>query len=108
MSNVTILFVGNDTVLEIRGLKNEVTGGFLNAAAVSATLVDAEGDEVTGQGWPVNLSYVAGSDGVYRVTLPYSLGLTAGGRYTANVSANGGAGLRASWKIPCVARARQE
>lgn len=106
MSNVTILYVGNDTVLEVRGLKNEVTGAFLNAAAVTATLVDAEGDQVTGQSWPVTLAYVTGSDGLYRATLSYGMGLTSGGRYTAQITANGGSGLRASWSIPCLARAR--
>jgi hypothetical protein len=106
MSNVAILYTGNDTVLEIKGLKNEVTGGFLNAATVTATLVDSDGDEVGGHDWPATLAYVTDSDGIYRATLPYGMALTSGGRYTAQITANAGSGLRASWAIPCLARAR--
>lgn len=106
MSNVTVLFVGNDTVLEVKGLKNEVTGAFLNAATVTATLVDAQGSEVGGQSWPVTLAYVTDSDGIYRGTLSYAMSLTATSRYTAQVTADGGAGLRASWDVPCTARTR--
>jgi hypothetical protein len=106
MSNVSILFVGNDTVLEVRELKGEVVGDFLNAATVTATLVDAAGAQVAGETWPKTLTYVTGSDGIYRATLPYTLSLTAGGRYTANISVNAGAGLRAAFSLPCVARAR--
>jgi hypothetical protein len=106
MSNVNILYTGNDTVLEVKGLKDEVGGDFLNAATVTATLVDAEGDQVAGETWPKTLTYVLSSDGVYRATLPYTMGLTAGGRYVAQVSVNAGAGLRASFALPCVARAR--
>lgn len=106
MSNVNILYTGNDTVIEVRGLKNEVTGDFLNSASVTATLVDAEGDQVAGEVWPKTLEYVAGSGGLYRATLPYTMGLTAGGRYVAQVSVNAGAGLRASFALPVVARGR--
>lgn len=106
MSNVNILFTGNDTVLEVKGLKNEVTGDFLNAASVTATMVDAEGDQVAGDVWPKSLVYVTGSDGTYRATLPYTMNLVAGGRYVAQISVNGGAGLRASFSLPCVARGR--
>lgn len=109
MSNVATLYVGNDTVLEVKGLKNEVTGAFLNAATVTATLSDsASGAEVSGQSWPVTLAYVAGSDGDYRATLSYAMSLTANGRYTASITADAGAGLRAQWSVPCRAQTRQE
>lgn len=106
MSNVTVLFTGNDTVVEVKGLKGEVTGLPMNAATVTATLVDETGTQVTGQSWPVSLSYVTGSDGNYRATLSHLLAITAGGKYTLNITADGGAGLLASWGIDCVARHR--
>lgn len=106
MSNVNILYTGNDTVIEVAGLKNEVTGAFLNSAAVTATLVDAEGDQVAGETWPKTLTYVTGSDGIYRATLPYTMSLVPSGRYVAQISVNAGAGLRASFALPCVARPR--
>ena len=106
MSNVNILYTGNDTVLEVSGLKNEVSGAFLNSAAVTATLVDADGDQVAGETWPKTLVYVESSDGTYRATLPYTMALAAGGRYVAQISVNAGSGLRASFALPCVARGR--
>lgn len=106
MSNVNIVYTGNDTVLEVKGLKNEVTGAFLNSATVTATLVDDDGNQVAGETWPKTLEYVSGSDGIYRATLPYTMSLAAGGRYEANISVNAGAGLRAAWSLPVVARSR--
>lgn len=106
MSNVNVLYTANDTVIEVKGLKNEVSGAFLNAAAVTATLVDSAAAQVAGETWPKTLDYVAGSDGIYRATLPYTLSLAAGGRYEAQISVNAGSGLRANFTLPCVARSR--
>lgn len=106
MSNINVLFVGNDNILEVSDLKNELTGADLNAATVTVTLKDAAGANVTGDTWPKTMTYVTGSKGTYRTTLLYSMPLTAGDRYNAVISANGGAGLQASWTVECVARAR--
>lgn len=106
MSNIHILLKDNDNILEITGLVNELTGAFLNAAAVTVTLKDSAGVNVTGDTWPKTLTYVAASNGTYRATLGFNLGLTTGQRYTAAVIADGGAGLRATWAVDCVTRAR--
>lgn len=107
MSNLTTLYVNNDTVLELRGLRDEVSGTFLNAATVTATLYDSEGNAVSGQSWPKTLDYVAGSDGDYRVTVTHSMALTASHKYTARITADGGSGLYAQFSVPCQARARE-
>lgn len=106
MSNYAVLYVGNDTVLEVKGLKDEVAGDFLNAATVQATLYDAAGQTVGGQSWPQTLAYVTGSDGIYRATMSYLTSLVAGQRYNARITADGGSGLRAQFDVPCLARAR--
>lgn len=106
MSNVNVIFTDNDTVVEVSGLKNEVSGAFLNAATVTATLVDAEGAEVAGEVWPKTLTYVTGSDGIYRATLPYTMSLVAGSRYEAQISVDAGSGLRAGFALPVLARDR--
>lgn len=106
MSNVHILLDNNDSILEVDGLKNELTGAYLNSATVTVTLKDAAGANVTGDTWPKALAYLALSNGTYRATLLYSLALTAGSRYTATIIADGGAGLRAEWTLECVCRAR--
>lgn len=95
----------SDNVLELSGLKNEVTGAFINTATVTATLVDREGVEVTGQSWPTAMPYVAASDGVYRGTLSDSLDLTKFETYTAQITADAGPGLRQYWECAGPAQA---
>lgn len=106
MSTIHILLDNNDSIIEVYDLKNELTGDFLNTATVQVTLKDATGTNVTGDTWPKTLAYVTASSGIYRATLLYSLGLTADSRYTATVTADAGAGLRAEWNLDCVCRVR--
>ena len=106
MSNIHVLYRSNDHVLELRGLKNELTGAALNSATVTVTLVDATGAQVSGDTWPKTMSYVTSSSGNYRCTLGYALSLTEDARYTAQITANAGSGLRAYWEMECVARNR--
>lgn len=106
MSNINILYVGNDNILELDSLKNDLTGADLNAATVSVTLKDSAGANVAGSSWPLAMTYVAASNGTYRATLGYAIALVAGGRYTATITADAGAGLHASWAVECVARTR--
>lgn len=108
MTATTIFFRGNDMALELKGLMNEKQGTFINNATVQGTLVDDSGNPVSGQSWPVTLAYVTGSDGDYEATASHAMVLVAGHRYTMNLTADGGAGLYASWQVPCVARDRQE
>lgn len=104
MSTIHVLNRSNDHILELRGLKNELTGAALTSATVTVTLVDSEGAEVAGDTWPKPMTHVA--DGTYRCTLVYGLTLAVDGRYTAQITANAGAGLRARWDMECVARDR--
>lgn len=106
MSNIHILYDNNDNILEVDGLKNDLTGVFLNTATVTVTLKDATGAEVAGDIWPKAMEYLDASNGIYRTTLPYSLVMTAGSRYSAVIAADGGAGLHAEWTVECVCRAR--
>lgn len=106
MSTIHVLYRGNDHILELRGLKNELTGAALDAATVSVTLVDSAGAAVLGDDWPKTLSAVTGSPGTYRCTLGYAMTLAEDGRYTAQISVNAGNGLRARWDMACVARDR--
>lgn len=101
-----ILYDENDMVVEIRGLANEVTGEYLNAATVNCTLKDSAGVSVSGQSWPTTMTYVTSSDGVYRAIIGYAAGTVASSTYTLQIDVNGGAGLRGQWSIPCVCRRR--
>lgn len=106
MSTIHILLDNNDSIIEVYDLKNELTGDFLNTATVQVTLKDSTGTNVTGDTWPKTLNYVTASNGIYRATLLYTLGLTADSRYTATVTADAGAGLRSEWVLEMVCRTR--
>lgn len=95
----------SDNVVILSGLKDEVSGAFINIATVEVTLVDRDGTPVTGQSWPTSMPYVAGSDGVYRGTLSDSLDLTKFESYTAQITADAGPGLQQYWECAGPAQA---
>lgn len=95
----TRLFVGNDNVIELDALKDVIADTFINTASVTVTLTDANGDEIVGETWPLAMSYVGGSQGTYRATLPDTLTLTSGTTATAVVDVNGGPGLQGQWTV---------
>ena len=99
-TQVAVAFIDNDNVLRVTGMRNAITGTYLNSRTVTVTLTDSSGTEVTGQSWPLTLTYVPDSDGEYRATLPYDIGVTGGQTYTARVVGDGGAGLRYSEDLP--------
>lgn len=101
------LYISNDNVLTLVGLRNSVSAAYINAATVTVTLVDSEGTDIAGETWPVSMSYVASSDGNYQATLADTLtGLTDADVVTAKVDADGGAGLKGHWEVPLVATTR--
>ena len=103
------LYVGNDNLLEVTGLKNQAEDTYLNAATVTVTLIDptASPQEVAGETWPLSLAYVSGSDGDYRATLADTLSLSRSTKYVAQISADGGTGLKAYWEVEAVGIARE-
>jgi len=66
------LYRDNDNVFTLDGLKNAVTGVYLNAATVTAQVKDLEGTVVVGS-TPLDLGYVAASDGKYRIVADKAL-----------------------------------
>lgn len=101
------LYIDNDNVLTLVGLQNSVSAAYLNAATVAVTLTDADDTEISGETWPLTMSYVSGSDGNYRATLPDTLtGLTTLDELSATITADAGAGLAAKWVIPLTAKTR--
>lgn len=103
-----VLFYLNDMLIEIEGLQDVTDpGNYLNAATVTVTLVDSVGAEVGNETWPLTMAYVSNSDGIYRATLNDDLTLILEARYTAKVSANGGAGLQGYWELPLTVKTRK-
>lgn len=99
MKAVHILKSANTSVIELRGLKNVVTGSFENAATLGITIFDEAGVEVTGQAWPLVLAYVAASDGIYRGVLLSTVLPIAVTDYTATLTADDGNGSIGTWQI---------
>lgn len=89
---------GNHNVIEIRGLRNTVTGARDEGASVSMTLIDVDGAEVAGMVWPKLLAHV--SNGLYRATLDASLEVQALMSYTAVIQVVGSGGEEGVWRCP--------
>lgn len=94
-----VIYYQNSNIIELRGLKNVVTGEYLDAASVTVTLLDSSDSEVTGESWPLTMDYVTSSSGIYRATLSSSLGVSKASNYTAVIEADGGVGLAGKWEV---------
>lgn len=96
-----VVFRNNDNLIEVRELQQETTGNYLNSATVEVTLYDDEDNEISGESWPLTLSYVSGSDGKYRATLSKDLQLGSVEEGKAVVTADSGAGY-AEWTVEVI------
>jgi len=82
-----ILYVNNDHLIELQGLRDS-DGKLLSGAAAEATLYEADGvTEVGGQSWPLVLVYT-GSLGTYRAALSAAVELVGNGRYKMKIKAS--------------------
>lgn len=68
------IYENNDHVVEVSGLKNALTGEYITAATVQMSVYKNGVLENTGT-WPLSMSYVADSKGIYRGVLRASLNL---------------------------------
>jgi len=95
-----VFYVANDHVLELRNLRDNVSGVFINNATVVVTIKDSAGANVTGETWPKSMPYVAASNGIYRATLDATLGIASGSSYTARITVTTPLGADAYWEFP--------
>jgi len=107
MNETEILYDDNDMVIELRNLKDESAGTFVNNADVTVTLKDSSGVSVVGDTWPLSMPYVTSSNGVYRATLVDTLSVTPNASYTAIVSADGGVGKQGTWNVDVKCKTRR-
>lgn len=92
------LLIGNDQTLEVTGVQDEISGAYQNSKTVTATVKNIIGVEVSGQSWPLTLSYVADSNGDYRGTLEDGLVLVNGKNYIIEITVDAGSDLIAFWR----------
>jgi len=95
----TLLYL-NDNLLQVKGLKDALTGALIDTATVTVTLKDLAGNAVAGAAWPLTLMAAGGGTGDYSVTIPDDIQVSAGDLYTAEIVADDGPGRRAVWKVP--------
>lgn len=98
------LFVGNSNLVSLVNLRGAGFGEtYVNAATVSMVLLDATGTTVSGPTFPISLSYVTSSPGVYEGVLPSGTELTPGDEYDLILTATASE-LDSIWRIPFIAR----
>lgn len=81
------IYINNDSLIELIGLKDTVLDTFINDATVVATIYDDTGTVVTGISWPLTIPYVTSSNGEYRAVLDKAIVLTKGNLYTLVITA---------------------
>ncbi len=89
------VLIRNDNVIEVKNVKNSVTGAPINNATVQVTVRNARGETIEGQTWPYTVPYVALSAGLYRGILDDAMKLPPG-VVTVDIDVDGGAGNKAN------------
>ena len=92
-------FIGNTNLLSI-ALTNGKTGEYVVGAAVSVTLQDSDGVDLSGDTWPKTMDYDA--DGRYEASLSHLIAVSHHDVIYANISATSLEGAVASWTQPVV------
>jgi len=87
------LYIGNSTYFEYTLTNPIVSPIYVNDATVMLTIYDRAGVALPSETWPQQLSYVAASDGEYRVTLSPLTDLVEDEIYTVVIVATGTTGL---------------
>lgn len=103
---IVYFYPNNTQVVEIDGLQDQLTGAFLDAATVTATLVDQNGnpDSVFQN---IAMNFVPASNGNYTGVVPFAFNAAVGSGYTLQIKALQ-AGVQAFWSIPAQVRLRPQ
>lgn len=102
-----VLLIANDQTLTVT-VQDEITGDYINDAAVTATVKDPADNAIAGQSWPLTLDYVAASNGVYRGNLEDTLVLKPNIKYWIIVDIDAGSGRKARLKFRRYAKDRTD
>jgi hypothetical protein len=101
-----VLYYQNETVVELTGLTNVVSGLPIDDAAVEITVTDRSGNEILGASWPLAMASLVNGEGDYRGFLPAALETTVGQRLWANVVVTVGGVISGSWAMDLVVERR--
>ena len=94
-----VAFALNTNIIELIGLRDAITGAYINNATVSVVDIDHEDGDPVGavSGSPITMTYQSGTDGTYRGVIPADLPLVAGECYVAVIEADGGVDRFGRW-----------
>ncbi len=93
------LYKSTDTLIRWDKMKNALTDEYVDDATVKMTLIDADGDNVTGA-VDRPLAYVSGSDGRYDGTIPNEVDLDVTAEYVLQITAERGS-YKTTARISC-------
>lgn len=104
--SVFYLYPLNTQIIEIDGVLDTVSGGFLNNATAMATLLDNFGrpDAVIND---LPMSYIANSNGSYQGVVPDSFNAALGSGYTLVITVTAGS-VQSQWSIPTQVKLRTQ
>jgi len=102
------LLVQNDQLIQLSGVQNALTGAYINNAAVACTLKNkADESVVSGQTFPLTMTYVPASNGVYEAILEDGLALVNKQKYIVEISVDAGSDNIAFWHYILAAKWRE-
>jgi hypothetical protein len=104
--NPQIFYPLNSTVISVTGLQDFLSGAYLDAATVAATLMDEKGnaDPVINS---LPLTYIPASNGNYQGIVPNTFNATVGSRYQLKITALQGL-EQAVWTFDAAVRFRTQ
>ncbi len=88
-----VFYAASDNYILVEGIQNVSDSSYINSGTVSLYLYDSAGVEITGQTWPLVMSYIAASDGDWDGNVRDDANLTVGQVVKVVIIADGGAGL---------------
>jgi hypothetical protein len=97
------LNLNNSTVIQHTVTNPLAVPIFVNDAAVTVTIFDSSGVELTGVVWPQTLDFVAASDGIYRKTFAPFDDLVLNQIYSIVISVLGTDSLESNCTVTCKA-----
>lgn len=104
MTLTSEIFVDNDSLIVLAGLKNRLNVAVTDATVTLDAFVDRRGAAVAGVSLPLQLNHVGNGD--YEAVITKGIAVVSGKTYTATVRAVSSAGLTGQWVETAVAKKR--
>lgn len=105
-----LIYYKNDTLVKIAGVKNSLTGAYINNATIQILGVKKymTSTEINEELFPLLLTYHQGSNGVYSAVLSHNLELEPNAKYTCMIEAITEEDVRGYWEFSFTCRLRQD